>query len=127
MKSLVRYKKMLIVEDNPHMANLLSDILDIFEFKSIQANDGEEALKYLKSQNFDMVITDIKMPKLNGVELLKSIKESVPDLPVIVITAYEKPSTQKEVYAAKADGFLTKPFTVKQIEELLKKVLNYDR
>ncbi len=124
---MVRYKRILIVEDNTHMANLLSDILDIFEFRGIQAKDGEEALKHLKSQDFDMVITDIKMPKLNGVELLKSIKGSCPDLPVIVITAYEKPSTQKEIYDAKADGFLAKPFTVKQIEELLKKVLNYNR
>ncbi|KPL04211.1 MAG: hypothetical protein AMJ90_01675 [candidate division Zixibacteria bacterium SM23_73_2] len=124
---MVKHRSILIVEDNTHMANLLSDILDIFEFKSIQAKDGEEALRFLQSENFDMVITDIKMPNLNGVELLKSIKENTPNLPVVVITAYEKPTTQKEIYDARADGFLAKPFTVRQIEELLEKVLDYKR
>jgi CheY-like chemotaxis protein len=127
MKSLVKSKKILIVEDNPHMSTLLSDILEIFDFQTIRANDGEEALVFLKSEDFDMVITDLKMPKIGGMELLNSIKATQPQLPVVVITAYEKPSTQDEIFKAKADGFLAKPFTVKDIEGLLRKVLDYSK
>ena len=125
MKNLVKTKKILIVDDNPHMSALLSDILEMFDFQTIRANDGEEALTFLKSEDFDLVITDLKMPKVGGMELLNSIKANQPELPVVVITAYERPSTQDEIFKAKADGFLAKPFTVREIEALLKRVLGY--
>lgn len=127
MKNLVKTKKILIVEDNPHMSTLLCDILEILDFQSSKAQDGEEALNLLQSEEFDMVITDLKMPKIGGMELLNSIKTTQPQLPVVVITAYERPSTQDEIFKAKADGFLAKPFTVREMEALLRKVLNYSK
>lgn len=120
-------KKILIVDDNPHMCNLLVDILEIFDCRGIKAKDGEEALGLLRKENFELVITDLRMPNLGGMDLLKSIKEEDPSLPVVVITAYGKSDTQKDVMAAKADGYLAKPFKVNEIEDLLKKLLNYSK
>ncbi len=122
-----REKKILIVDDNPHMCNLLADILEIFNYQGIKAKDGEEALVFLKKDNYDMVITDLRMPNLGGMDLLKTIKDEKPSLPVVVITAFGKSDTQQDVLAAKADGYLAKPFKVDEIEELLKKLLNYSK
>ena len=116
-------RKILIVDDNPHMCNLLADILEIFDYRGVTAKDGEEALSRLKSENFDLVITDLRMPRLGGMDLLKSIKEEDPSLPVVVITAFGKSDTQKDVLAARADGYLVKPFKVNQIGSLLKGLL----
>lgn len=118
-------KKILIVDDNPHMCNLLADILEIFNYQGIKAKDGEEALSLLRKENdFELVITDLKMPNLGGMDLLKSIKEGNPSLPVVVITAFGKSNTRKDVMAARADGYLTKPFKVQEIENLLKALLS---
>jgi two-component system response regulator AtoC len=120
---LARDKKILIVDDNPHMCNLLTDILEIFDYQGITAKDGEDALSFLRKESFDLVITDLRMPNLGGMDLLKSIKEENPSLPVVVITAYGKADTERDVLAARADGYLAKPFKVNDIENLLKGLL----
>jgi len=124
---LPKEKKILIVDDNPHMCNLLADILEIFDCQGIKAKDGEEALGLLRRENFDLVITDLRMPNLGGMDLLKSIKEENSSLPVVVITAFGKSDTQKDVMAARADGYLAKPFKVNEIKDLLKRLLNYSK
>ena len=118
-----RTHQILIVEDNPNMSCLLSDVLDFFDYKTVGAQDGEEALKILGEESFDMVITDLRMPKMGGIDLLRTIKEKFPHLPVVVITGYDNDSYRSDASAAHADGFLCKPFRVDQIKELLKKHL----
>jgi len=113
--------RILIVDDNPNMSNLLSDMLEVFEFDSARAADGEEALSLLNQENFSLIITDLRMPKMGGLELLRSVKEKFPNLPVVVISGYSTESTEKELLSAKADSFLSKPFRMNDIELILKK------
>lgn len=122
---MAQTNQILIVDDNPHMSSLLSDILDFFDYKAVGARDGEEALKILREESFDMVITDLKMPKMGGMDLLHTIKDKLPNLPVVVITGFGTDSSRSDAFAAQADGFLAKPFKVEQIKELLKKHLGY--
>ena len=116
-------KKILIVDDNPNMSVLLSDILEIFEYEGSQAEDGEEALEKLSSDEYAMVFTDLRMPKMDGIDLLKAIKNKHPELPVVVITGYSLGETQNMLLTQRADGFLNKPFKVNEIKELLEKLL----
>jgi DNA-binding NtrC family response regulator len=116
-------KKILIVDDNPNMSVLLSDILEIFEYQGTQAEDGEEALEKLSSEEYAMVFTDLRMPKMDGIDLLKAIKNKHPELPVVVITGYSLGETQNMLLTQRADGFLNKPFKVNEIKELLEKLL----
>ncbi len=118
-------KKILIVDDNPNMSVLLSDILEIFEYKGQHAQDGEEALEKLDAERYDMVFTDLRMPKMDGIDLLKAIKEHHPDLPVVVITGYSLGETQNLLLTQQADGFLNKPFKVNDIQDLLSRLLGY--
>lgn len=116
-------KKILIVDDNPNMSVLLSDILEIFEYEGNRAGDGQEALDKLRSEKFAMVFTDLRMPKMDGIDLLKAIKVEHPDMPVVIVTGYSIGETQNLLVSKKADGFLNKPFKVNEIKELLEKLL----
>jgi len=114
-------RRVLIVDDNPNMSNLLSDMLEVFDFSSQRAADGEEALSILHQQDFSLLITDLRMPKMTGLELLKAVKDQYPELPVVVITGYSTEATEQELVSAKADGFLNKPFRMNDIESVLRK------
>ncbi|MGH8003346.1 MAG: response regulator [Limisphaerales bacterium] len=114
-------RRVLIVDDNPNMSNLLSDMLEVFDFSSQRAADGEEALSLLNQEGFSLLITDLRMPKMTGLELLKAVKDKYPKLPVVVITGYSTEATEQELVDAKADGFLNKPFRMNDIESVLRK------
>lgn len=122
---MAQTNQILIVDDNPHMSSLLSDILEFFDYKAVGARDGEEALKILTQESFDMVITDLRMPKMGGMDLLRTLKDKFSHLPVVVITGFGTDSSKSDAFAAQADGFLAKPFKVEEIKELLKKHLGY--
>ncbi len=87
-------RRVLIVDDNPNMSNLLSDMLEVFDFSSQRASDGEEALSLLNQEDFSLLITDLRMPKMTGLELLKAVKDKFPRLPVVVITGYSTEATE---------------------------------
>ncbi len=115
----------MIVDDNPHMTSLLAETLEFFDCKGIAATDGEEALRKLKEDSFDMVITDLRMPRMGGMDLLRTIKDKFPDLPVVVITGFGTDSSKSDALSAHADDFLAKPFKVDEIQKLLQKHLGY--
>ena len=115
--------KVLIVDDNDQMSSLLADILELFDYQAQQAKDGEEALRCLREDKYDLVITDLRMPKMSGTELLKLIKKVQPQLPVVVVSGFGPGNTQNLIISKQADGFLNKPFTVEQIEKILKDLI----
>jgi DNA-binding NtrC family response regulator len=112
-------QQILIVDDNPNMSSLLAEMLEIFEFESKRAGNGQEALAILGNEKFSLVITDLRMPEMSGSELLKNIKKSHPDLPVVVISGYNLAEEEDTLMANMADGFINKPFKMIDIENLL--------
>jgi DNA-binding NtrC family response regulator len=100
----------LAVDDEPMMRSLLEKILTRDGYKIVTAEDGEEALKVLEKQPVSIVISDIKMPKLNGFDLLKVIKSKYPEIGVIMMTAYGDTFTVKDALLLGADEYITKPF-----------------
>lgn len=120
-------RKILIVDDNPNMSTLLSDILEIFEFEGFHAEDGNEALERLRSEKYDMVFTDLRMPRMDGYDLLQAIKNEHPRMPVVVVTGYSVEEGQDLLLSEKADGFLHKPFKVNEIESILTQLLGHSK
>jgi len=116
--------KILVVDDDEVIRNLLMDTLSTMGYQTWGASNGEEALAVLNQKKVDIVITDIKMPKVDGVRLLKKIKETQPDLPVLIITAYSFAYSQDQALKSGADGFLAKPFRIGKMEELIKSALS---
>lgn len=117
-------KSILIVEDNPNMSSLLEEMLEVFDYKSVRADSGQEALEIMKSQKFAMVITDLRMPNMTGLELLKNVKTSNPEIPVVLISGYSLKEVDSDPNTPKPDGFLSKPFLMSDIEKLLNTLLH---
>ncbi|MCH9031487.1 MAG: response regulator [candidate division Zixibacteria bacterium] len=112
-------KPILIVDDNPNMSALLVEMLEVFDFRSVVASDGEEALEAVEKEEFALVITDLRMPKISGLELIDRIKANHPELPIALISGYNIEELEAEGVRDKADGFLSKPFMISDIEQLL--------
>lgn len=112
-------RKILVVEDNPNMSSLLADMLEVFAIESVRATDGQDALRRVEEENFGLVITDMRMPKMSGTELLSALKDSHPDLPVILISGFAFGDEEDQAAAERADGFLAKPFRMRDIKEVL--------
>jgi len=116
-------KSILIVDDNPNMSSLLSEMLEVFDYESVRASDGHEALERLADGSFSMVITDMRMPNMTGIELLREVKGKFPQVPVVLISGYAVSDVQDETDTVKPDGFLAKPFMMSDIEQLLNSLL----
>lgn len=120
---MAKKNKVLIVDDNPNMAALLSEMLDVLSLSSTVSTDGESALRLVESDEYAVVVTDLKMPKMSGTQLLRAIKERRPDLPVVVISGYNIGSTESKLVEGLADGFINKPFKIVDIEAVLQRYL----
>ncbi len=110
----------LVVEDNATMRDLLVDTLDAIGYLPTGASDGSEALQKLKEQKFDLMITDIMMPGIDGIALLKKVRKDYPHLPVLFIAGVATPEIMDQ---ASPDGFLAKPFRISHIEQLIEDTL----
>lgn len=116
-------KTILIVDDNPNMSSLLVEMLEVFHYKAIRAVDGHDALDKIAGNDIAMVITDMRMPRMSGLELLYTIKEKRPKLPVVLISGYSVDELGSDIVKSKADGFLNKPFMMADIERMLSNLL----
>ncbi|HEY4706450.1 MAG TPA: sigma-54 dependent transcriptional regulator [Thermodesulfobacteriota bacterium] len=114
-------KKVLVVDDEPAMRLAIEEALTRKGYGVVLAEDGRYGLERLKEGGFGMVISDMNMPRLCGMELLKEIKKAAPRVPVLLITAYG--TIQKAVEAVKegAVDFILKPFTLEALEETVEK------
>jgi DNA-binding NtrC family response regulator len=106
----------LIVDDELDMLELLElIILDKTRYRVSTTNNPLEALQMLANQSFDLLITDLRMPALGGLEVIREVREKYPDLPVIVITAYGSSESAEEAIRAGAYDYITKPFRKEHI------------
>ncbi|NQT45847.1 MAG: response regulator [Candidatus Omnitrophica bacterium] len=111
-------KRILICDDEEGIRESLNLILED-DYKISFANNGEEALEYLKKESTDLVILDIKMPKLDGLKTLKEIRKALPQQKVIIATGYQSIETATESSQLGAADYITKPF---ETEKILKTV-----
>ncbi len=117
----------LIIDDESRMRRSLTMLLSDLMLDFLEAENGEEALRVWEHDNPDVVITDLKMPKLSGMDLLKEIKRRDPDVPVIVITAYGTIENAVEAMKEGAFDYITKPFDEKKILPCVDKALKMRR
>ena len=116
-------KSVLCVDDDPGIRGLLQEIITSLGHSSITAADGIDALEKLEDGHFDIVITDISMPRMDGIELIKKIITDYNDVDVIVITAYEMTYKYTDIIALGVSDFISKPFNVNELEAKLNRVL----
>jgi CheY-like chemotaxis protein len=115
----------LVVEDEPDMRDNLARILRRGPYTCLAAGDGWEALALLEAGAApDLVLTDIRMPGMDGLAFLREVMQRVPPIPVAAFTAYASDATAREALAAGAVAFLAKPFTGTQLLQTVQAILN---
>ena len=115
-------KRILIAEDNDSNYMLMTYILkNHYEF--FRAHNGQEALEMIRKEPYDMVLMDLKMPIMNGLEATRQMKAEFPDLPVVAITANAFDSDRQQAMEAGCEAFLSKPGSAMQCLGVLKGIL----
>ncbi len=116
-------KRVLVVDDEPLIRALLTDLLVEEGYQVTEAKDGEHALKEMDKRQFDLVISDMVMPGINGIEVLLATKKTSPDTPVVMITGYPSVETVIRLVNLGAADYLTKPFNVDVVRITVAKVM----
>lgn len=120
-------QKILIVDDEPDICKALEFFLKKEGYAITSVNSGEDALERLKSESFDVIITDLKMGKIDGMVVLEKSKEISPETPVIIMTAFASIESAVEAMKKGASDYIVKPFLNEEIRLTIKKVLEYKR
>ncbi len=119
---MLNKQKILVVDDDPIVVEFLHDIVTSFSYSVTIAKDGLQAVDQLRKENFPLVITDISMPNMGGMELLKYITEFYPDTDVIVATGNNEKTTLVDVIKAGASDYLIKPISTVELEAKLQRI-----
>lgn len=115
---------LLIVDDEQSYRQLLTLVFDGDQHSIRTAMNGREAMKLLTDEPADVIITDVKMPDMNGIELLRAARELLPDIGVILMTAFATVETAREAFKLGADDFIQKPFDVEELKVIVQKALD---
>ena len=119
--------RILIVDDEPDIARVLTLHLEDFGYDTLWADSGEKALKILETESFSLALFDVRMPGINGVELLETVKASYPDLPVIMMTAYGGERMAVDCMKIGAADYLPKPFALDSVMDRIQRVITLYR
>jgi DNA-binding NtrC family response regulator len=119
--------RVLIAEDEDKMRRILELILSPDGYQIDLAQDGAKALSFLERSAYDLIITDLKMPNVDGMEVLKTVNKLSLDIPVVVITAYGSVESAVEAMKAGAFDYITKPFEKEEIRIVASKAIAYGR
>ena len=111
--------KILLVDDEPNIRNLLRELLGRDEYHIDACANGQEAIEHAEVTRYDMVITDLKMPGISGVELIRAIKQNSPETVAVLITGYATVETAIEALRHGADDYVTKPFNIEELRKVV--------
>ena len=114
---------MLLVDDEPKMRRVLDIMLRSMGHESEQAGDGLEALAAIEAGNFDLVLTDLRMPRMDGLEFLRELRQRGEDVPVIVLTAYGTIESAVEAMKLGASDYIIRPFEIAAVEMAVTRAL----
>jgi two-component system response regulator PilR (NtrC family) len=120
-------EKILVVDDEQSLREVLSIMLKRAGYAVTSAADGEEAIEHLNKEIFDLVITDLRMPKGDGMEVLKAVKSASPETVVLVVTAFATADSAVEAMKQGAYDYLTKPFQVDEVQLIIRNALEKRR
>ncbi len=116
LDEVISMEQILIVEDDEVVRDYLVEILADFGYESVTAIDGDDGLKKFREYEFSMVLTDVRMPIMDGLSMLKKMRAEDPGIPIIVITGYPTVDSAVESLVAGADYYLVKPINIDDLK-----------
>jgi len=115
----------LYIEDDPKVQKQMSEVLSLYSDKLIVASNGAQALEIYKKGGIELIITDIKMPKINGIDFISEVRKDNIEIPIIVTTAYKTTDFLLQCANLNIQGYLIKPITHNGLKDALQKALLY--
>ncbi len=116
-------KRILLVDDHKNTRILVNELLSGMGYRVLQAEDGKEAMGLVEIGSINLVMTDLKMPGMDGIQLTRAIRRIRPDLPIIVYSAHRFIDTAPAALKAGANEYLAKPFLRTKIEQAVERLL----
>src|SRR5437870_4437643 len=121
------YANCLIVDDEPRLRLILSQLMRAEGFRCVEAANGLEALDHLSREPITLVMSDMEMPKMNGIELLKHLRAKYPDVAVVMVTGNSDVETAVGTLSAGAMDYIVKPFQLEEVRARVKQALEKRR
>ena len=123
-------KKILVIEDEKNIQNIIKEFLESAKYEVNTADDGLEGINLIQNNNYDLVLLDIMMPKIDGFVVCEMIRKNS-NVPIIILTALTDEESQLKGFDKLADDYITKPFSMpvvlKHIEEILRRTENINK
>lgn len=118
--------KILIVEDNPQNMRLVEMVLRDQDYNLLQATDGEKALDVARQEIPDLILMDIQLPGMNGLDVTRKLRENTTTshIPIIGITAYAMKGDREKIMAAGCDAYISKPINTRELPGLVRSILD---
>jgi DNA-binding response OmpR family regulator len=123
----VQSKRILIVDDEEGIRDTLRAFFEIQGFEVFDAADGVEASERIREEPFDVVLTDLRMPGLDGLGVLRLVRSISPKTAVLILTGFSSPQSESEAMKLGCDGFLTKPVRLDQLKSTIHQSLRRRR
>ncbi|MDS1030363.1 response regulator [Bacillota bacterium LX-D] len=114
--------KILVVDDQPGIRHLVAEVLEENDYEVTLAANGQEALSVMHKTKPEVVLLDMKMPDMNGLQVLQQMNSSGENIPVIMMTAFDEQNLIEQAEELGAKGFLAKPFDINQIIEAVSNI-----
>ena len=115
--------KFLIVDDEQDVVDNVSELFTLRNYAVITATSGRKALELVEKEKPNIIILDIRMPDINGIDVLKEVKKNYPKIRVIMLTGVEDESTKNMAIGLGASGYLTKPYSYSELLEMSRKLI----
>ena len=119
---MISSKQILIVDDSHDLTHVIADFLSMYGYQVHTARDGYDALECLQSQQIQVVVSDIHMPRMDGFTLMGEIKTKYPKVPIVLITGFSVSDAQKMALERGANAFVAKPFKLKELKSVIESV-----
>jgi two-component system cell cycle response regulator DivK len=117
--------KILVIEDNDRNRKLVKILLEANKYSVIEAQTGEEALKYLQDNKPDLILLDIQLPNMDGLTLVKKLRldQEMKDIPIVAVTAYAMKGDKERTLEAGCDAYVSKPIDTRELPILIANLL----
>jgi CheY-like chemotaxis protein len=119
---MISSRQILIVDDSQDLTHVIAEFLGMYGYQVHTARDGYDALECMDSQQIQVVVSDIHMPRMDGFTLMGEIKIKYPEVPIVLITGFSVSEAQKMAFERGANAFVAKPFKLKELKSVIESV-----
>lgn len=109
-------KRILVIDDEPTIRIFLNEILEVWGYECIEASRAQEGIDLIKKGEIDLLLLDIQLPQMNGLDAVQKIREIEKDMPILIITAFHNMKNVVEMLDVKIQGFVNKPFDMEELK-----------